>query len=110
MTLKDRGNIKWTALMLPEHVGMLRQWAADLDKVPRPELDEQEWQEFEITIRDAMSENNALTIKYWENGYYKTLVGRVHYVDMNGKQFRIVDEFDERYYVAFADIIAVNIL
>lgn len=62
--LKDRGNIKWTSLMLPEHVGVLRKWAEDIDKVPRPELDEQEWSEIEVTIHDAMTENKPLTFTY----------------------------------------------
>lgn len=29
---KDRGNIKWTAMMLPEHVTRLRQLSAELEK------------------------------------------------------------------------------
>ncbi len=24
--IRDRGNIKWTAMMLPEHVKLLREW------------------------------------------------------------------------------------
>ncbi|OIJ22025.1 hypothetical protein BKP45_04935 [Anaerobacillus alkalidiazotrophicus] len=110
MTLKDRGNIKWTSLMLPEHVEMLRKWADDLNKVPRPMLDEQQWEEIEITVTDAIADNNVLAFTYWEDGYYKTLIGRVHFIDMNGKQFRIVDEFDEKLCVAFEDIGAVNTL
>ena len=38
--LKDRGKIKWTAMMLPEHVAELRKWQEDYDKVKKPELDE----------------------------------------------------------------------
>jgi len=33
--LKERGKIKWTAMMLPEHVAQLREWQADHDKVKK---------------------------------------------------------------------------
>ncbi|BCE05703.1 hypothetical protein RSC2_03716 [Bacillus paralicheniformis] len=31
--LKDRGSIKWTAMMLPEHVGLLHELESNQDKV-----------------------------------------------------------------------------
>ena len=37
--LKDRGSIKWTAMMLPEHVGLLRELESRQNKVKRPVLD-----------------------------------------------------------------------
>ncbi|MCY7800093.1 YolD-like family protein, partial [Bacillus haynesii] len=37
--LKDRGSIKWTAMMLLEHVGLLHELESTQDKVKRPVLD-----------------------------------------------------------------------
>ncbi|MDE1442222.1 YolD-like family protein, partial [Bacillus licheniformis] len=37
--LKDRGSIKWTAMMLPEHVVLLRELESIQNKVKRPVLD-----------------------------------------------------------------------
>lgn len=37
---RDRGKIKWTAMMLPEHISLLREWQAEDDYVKRPELSE----------------------------------------------------------------------
>lgn len=37
---KDRGNKKWTAMMLTEHLTELRQDEANYGKVPRPQLDQ----------------------------------------------------------------------
>ncbi|WP_231620822.1 YolD-like family protein, partial [Fictibacillus sp. 7GRE50] len=40
--IRDRGNnIKWTALILPEHVKELRAFDSDQTKKEKPELDEQ---------------------------------------------------------------------
>lgn len=41
MDIKDRGTIKWTAMMLPEHVELLKQLEHEQQKVKKPELDEQ---------------------------------------------------------------------
>ncbi|MEB1806588.1 MAG: YolD-like family protein [Bacillaceae bacterium] len=106
--LKDRGNIKWTAMMLPEHVTELRKFAEDLNKVPKPHLDEQQLEEFERTICEAMEYNQSITFTYWEKGEFKTIVGKVHYVVPNTKQLRIYDEFDERYYIDFEDLVDVR--
>ncbi|WP_148795752.1 YolD-like family protein, partial [Rossellomorea marisflavi] len=40
--IRDRGKIKWTSMMLPEHVKMLRDWAEEDSFEKRRELDEQE--------------------------------------------------------------------
>ncbi|WP_244520535.1 YolD-like family protein [Fictibacillus solisalsi] len=38
--LRDRGALKWTAIMLPEHVKALRVFDRDQGKKVKPELDE----------------------------------------------------------------------
>lgn len=40
--LRDRGRIKWTAMMLPEHVKMLRVWQQEEGRVKAVEVDEQQ--------------------------------------------------------------------
>ncbi|MGG0669874.1 hypothetical protein [Sporosarcina koreensis] len=42
--IKDRGKIKWTAMMLPEHTVRLRDWYAEDDLAPEPELNEDDMQ------------------------------------------------------------------
>jgi hypothetical protein len=37
MTIRDRGNVKWTSLMLPEHVKALRKYInEDYYDIPEP--------------------------------------------------------------------------
>jgi hypothetical protein len=38
--MRDRGSIKWTAMMLPEHTSQLREDVANYEKAERPQLDE----------------------------------------------------------------------
>ncbi|MGE7184955.1 YolD-like family protein [Peribacillus sp. NPDC006672] len=49
MTIRDRGNIKWTNLMLPEHIKMLRNYFdEDYYDEPEPVLDEQYLEEMNV--------------------------------------------------------------
>ena len=40
VVIRDRGNIKWTAIILPEHVAAVKQELINLEKVNQPILDE----------------------------------------------------------------------
>ncbi|WP_186318725.1 YolD-like family protein, partial [Bacillus licheniformis] len=48
--LKDRGSIKWTAMMLPEHVSLLRELESRQNKVKRPVLDLSQIEDMEMVI------------------------------------------------------------
>lgn len=52
--LRYRGTMKWTAMMLPEHVKMLRDEFIEYDKVDKPTLDEHQLEEINSTILEAM--------------------------------------------------------
>ena len=113
--LRDRGTIKWTAMMLPEHVEAVKEYMESTKKVKKPELDPQAFEEIERIVCEAMENNSLLAFTYWEGtketglGDFKTLLGTVHYIDVHGQAFRIVDHFDERFYLPFIDIIDVRI-
>lgn len=109
MTIRDRGNIKWTALMLPEHVAMVKKVYADQNKVAKPTLDEQEIEEIERVINGGMSDNLQLVFTYWKNGYFKTLIGRVYRIDHIGRHIRVEDEFRDRVNIDIDVIIDVRI-
>ncbi|ADP32277.1 hypothetical protein BATR1942_06615 [Bacillus atrophaeus 1942] len=40
--LRDRGTIKWTSMMLPEHLLQLKQDLLDASKIEKPSLDYQQ--------------------------------------------------------------------
>lgn len=49
--VNDRGKIKWTSLMLPEHVEMLQQMGREIGKAKPPIMDEQQLEELEQKVR-----------------------------------------------------------
>lgn len=51
--LRDRGNMKWTAMMLPEHLVEIKKWKEEQFYDIKRELTEWELEEIEQTIQRA---------------------------------------------------------
>ncbi|MDM5335684.1 YolD-like family protein [Fictibacillus enclensis] len=107
--LRDRGALKWTAMMLPEHVKALREFDRDQEKKVKPELDEQQLQLMEETICEAMANNLELCFTYFERGDFRLLIGKVHFIDSYKRELRIVDFHEEVIRVKIMDIVDVKI-
>ncbi|MEK5270553.1 YolD-like family protein [Aeribacillus sp. FSL K6-8394] len=106
--IQDRGGIKWTAMMLPEHVKLLREYNESLDKVEKPVLDEQKYEEFNEVICEAMEENITLQFTYYQKGEIKKLVGNIHYIDQLKRELRIVDYLTKKHVLKLGDIIEIE--
>ncbi|SEA54550.1 YolD-like protein [Thalassobacillus cyri] len=66
--LRDRGTIKWTSLMLPEHVKMVKEvWKED-ERIEKPILDEQQAMEIGYTLRRSLADDLTIEVKY-HNGF-----------------------------------------
>lgn len=88
--LRDRGKIKWTALMLPEHVERLRSWQAEDTLSVRSEPDEQQLEEWNYIIATAMETHHPVTITHWQSGQPETEELHVHCVEAEKSQLRVV--------------------
>ncbi|GED00381.1 hypothetical protein BAT02nite_00250 [Bacillus atrophaeus] len=64
--LRDRGTIKWTLMMLSEHLLQLKQDLLDVSKIEKPSLDYQQIEEMGIFVSEAMSLNKELKFKLYE--------------------------------------------
>jgi hypothetical protein len=90
--IRDRGNIKWTSMMLPEHVKILRELEVEQGYKTKPAVDEQQLEHFNEIIGLAMEENRELAFTYYEHHDFHVLKGRVHYVDPIRGCLRIIGE------------------
>ncbi|MGY3717049.1 YolD-like family protein [Sutcliffiella cohnii] len=88
--IKDRGTIKWTAMMLPEHVKMIRNLAIEDEYVTKPELDEQQLELLNEKIGEAMEFGSEVTIHYFEDHEIKSIVGNIHYADPVKRRLHVV--------------------
>ena len=75
---RDRGRIKWTAMMLPEHVSALREWQEEDILGDRPELNEWDLQLIQEEIEFAYKRKCQTLIRTWENGKITEFQGELY--------------------------------
>lgn len=79
--IRDRGNIKWNAMMLPEHVKLLREWQERDNDVEKPELDEWALQELSEQLQIACRDHMQVELKIWEAAHIFTATGIISKLD-----------------------------
>ena len=83
MNFKDRGNKKWTSLMLTEHRKALKKLKEHEDNQERPTLDDQEKEMINTKLQQAIHNNLSINIKYYEDKKFKTITGTIKKTDVN---------------------------
>ncbi|WP_347549725.1 YolD-like family protein [Pseudalkalibacillus hwajinpoensis] len=106
--IRDRGNIKWTSMMLPEHVKELRGWKAAERKEDKPVLDEQKIEEINEVICEAMAFHRPLYFYYFKDGETYVIHGYVHYFDQLNREFRIIDDTEKKRRIPLTDLVHVE--
>jgi hypothetical protein len=95
MNLKDRGNKKWTAMMLIEHRKKLKELKEHENDREKPILDEQEKTVINSRLHQALENGLKVKIKYYRNKRFKTISGRIKRVDVNRREVVISGEVIE---------------
>ncbi|WP_078379942.1 YolD-like family protein [Sutcliffiella halmapala] len=106
--IRDRGTIKWTSMMLPEHVKMLRDLVREDTYETKPELDEQQLDEMNELFCEAMETGKEVTITYYEKKRYHLFVGMVHHLDAYQRRLHVVDKFGETCYLSVDNILDIS--
>lgn len=65
--IKDRGNIKWASMMMPEHLDGLREYKQDFT-VQQRELTEWELEDIQQTIDQAYNQQIDVKLEVWTAG------------------------------------------
>ncbi|PAL14837.1 YolD-like family protein [Peribacillus simplex] len=107
MTIRDRGNIKWTSLMLPEHIKMLRQYFGE-EYYDEPVLDEQHLEEMNDLIAASMEFTFPISFTLYQNNRQSSLEGLVHYVDQTNRHLRVIDVDGRIHKIPFSTIKGVK--
>ncbi|AZU63230.1 YolD-like family protein [Neobacillus mesonae] len=105
--IRDRGRIKWTSMMLPEHVKLLRDWVKEDQYEQQKEMDEQQLELMNEILAEAIEFNQDVTITYYRNRNYEIVIGKIHYWDELSHKLHVVDRFAEVHRIsidAIADI------
>ncbi|OIK13523.1 YolD-like family protein [Bacillus sp. MUM 13] len=86
--IKD--NIKWTSLMLPEHIRLLRQLIEENKLEKKPFLDGKNMEQIGQAAMDSLNLTIPVRTIYWKDGLFDTKIGIVADVDMLNREI-IVD-------------------
>lgn len=89
--VNDRGSIKWTAMMLPEHIQMLNKMWKDKERKAKPMLDEQELEEINMKLQLAIHHHLPVQIKYYSDYDYKVIKGKIKKIDLADKYIQLDD-------------------
>ncbi|MDE0581568.1 YolD-like family protein [Planococcus sp. A6] len=81
--VQDRGALKWTALMLPEHIRMLREWKEEDNRVPKPELDEFDLHALQENIEIAIVRTCQAEIQVWKDNQLHYYTGMIISMDIH---------------------------
>jgi len=73
--MRNRGSIKWTAMMLPKHTTQLREDKANYNKVERPQLDEYDLQTLQEELDRAVISKAYTRITTWKDGEFSHIQG-----------------------------------
>jgi len=107
--IRDRGRIKWTSMMLPEHVKLLRDWAKEDTFDQKREIDEQTLENMNEVISEAIEYGRPVAITHYSYKNYELLVGNIHSWDEINHQLHIADYFKEIHRISISDIADVRI-
>ncbi len=79
--LRDRGRKKWTALMLPEHLQLLREWQKEDTYTKRTELSEWDLETIHEELSRAKQRKCQTLIQIWRDGKVVSFRGTVEHLD-----------------------------
>jgi hypothetical protein len=83
--VNDRGTIKWTSIMLPEHINKLEEFWSEQEEKKKPILDEQEMEEIDVKLQCALQNDLTIIIKYFQNHDFNSIRVKINTIDVHNK-------------------------
>ena len=105
--IRDRGNVKWTAMMLSEHVAELRRWQNEDHYEERPELDDFDLQAIQYEIEVAQKRECQVQVKLWDKGKNIFYMGVIKEINVKAMWITVDSPFG-RDRMPVSDIIRVQ--
>ncbi len=75
--INDRGNIKWTSLMLPEHLVKIKEWKKEQFHDKKRELTEWEMEEIEQIVQRAYKLHKEVKLTLWSENKLHDVIGMI---------------------------------
>ncbi|WP_051302737.1 YolD-like family protein [Salibacterium aidingense] len=108
--LTPGSNMRWESsrMILPEHREQWLKHQEKQERVKKPELDPQRWEELEWLLGDAMRRHHLLRFTYWKEGFFYEIIGTCHYINHEQQQFHLQTK-DGVQYLHFKDLVNIEL-
>ncbi|MUV39829.1 SPBc2 prophage-derived uncharacterized protein YolD [Lentibacillus sp. JNUCC-1] len=103
--LKDRGTMKWTSLMLPEHVMMLKELWEEDNISPPPTLDAQEKERLDHILQEALHFKTTLRVTLYDQGHMIQKTGVITSLDTTSKKLVLSATTGRQHSIAVKDVL-----
>ncbi len=80
--------------MLPEHVGLLREWQAEDDYLKRPELTDRDMQDIQEQLANAIRRKCQTLVRTWQDGKITNYHGTIEEIDIHNQVIKLQDPFE----------------
>lgn len=90
--INDRGNIKWTSMMLPEHLVEIKKWKKEQYYDTKRILAEWEIDEIEQVVQRAFKMKELVKLTLWSDNKLHDVLGLVTGVDAFKKELLLETE------------------
>jgi len=108
LDIEDRGNIKWTSLMLVEHRKKLEELKHSEKKREKPDLDQQIYEVLNYKIKEAFEKNLEVKITYYKKSDYQEINTYIKKFDANQKKLYLTDRQVKQ--ISFENIVDITLL
>ncbi|MFD2628770.1 YolD-like family protein [Oceanobacillus kapialis] len=92
MSVNDRGTIKWTSMMMPEHIEILKQLNEQQDWKEKPIISDYQKEEMNLALQLALKDDLTIELEYFKNHDYHKIKGKLLGVDVLNQFVKIEDE------------------
>lgn len=106
---QDRGTIKWTSLMLPEHVELLKQMWQEDNKESKPILDSQEIELINQQIMASHEQQLFIHLAFFEDSQTHLIRGKIKSLYPETKKLSFETAEHKRVELSFSSILSILI-
>ncbi|PYZ98530.1 hypothetical protein CR205_08070 [Alteribacter lacisalsi] len=106
--MHDRGSIKWTSMMLPEHVEKLKELKKEHQRVSHGEADPQAEEEWDRLIAESFNTGCLLQLSFMNGECANRVRGHVTGVNAEQGMLTVIEAGGVRTSVRFSSVTAVS--
>ncbi|MFB1083397.1 YolD-like family protein [Jeotgalibacillus sp. JSM ZJ347] len=107
---KDRGTIKWTSMMLPEHVKMLKDFYEEMEQETKPELDEQMFDMIFLGIQEALEFRQKVDLKIFEHNRRDSVKGIITLINYQQRYLLMTTSDHMKKTIPFDQVIGLEVV